>query len=181
MLLFAFMRIRAPWMFFTARLERCGHFSTYIHILYRAARAVQYKTEVLYFKMYREDNNTRNGTRNTDDELLHRILEENGVKRPDMRRDFPIAVYPTARGMGASNGGTCNQNDGEGGSASNCPYGNGLAYGVTDKPLAIVYSPIQEWRMLYDREVGLSKGTLFEELDLPLMVKQNDEGGCCRG
>lgn len=132
--------------------------------------------------MYRENNNTRNSSRGTDDEILHRILEENGVRRPDMRRSVPTAVYPTARASNTVNEGACNQNDGcVGCSESDCPYGNGLAYGVTDRPLAIVYSPIQEWRMLYDREFGLSKGTIFEELDLPLTVKQNDEGGCCRG
>lgn len=132
--------------------------------------------------MYRENNNTRNSSRNTDDEILHRILEENGVRRPDMRRSVPTAIYPAAHGSDASNGGTCSQNDGNGDSSgSNCRYGDGLAYGVTDRPLAIVYSPIQEWRMLYDREFGLSRGTIFEELDLPLTVKQNDEGGCCRG
>lgn len=132
--------------------------------------------------MYREDNNTRNGTCNADDEILRRILEENGVRRPDMRRSVPTAVYPAAHGSETSNGGACNQNDGFADrSESNCQYGDGLAYGIMGRPLAIVYSPIQEWHMLYDREVGLSRGTTFEELDLPLTVKQNDEGGCCRG
>lgn len=160
--------------FLFTHLDYCGHFSTYAHIMYRAANAAQYKTEVLYFKMYREDNNTRNAPCSTDDELLHRILEEKGVKRADMQRSVPTTAYPVASGQNARNRSNTR-------AEAQCPYGDGLAYGVTDRPLAIVYSPIQEWRMLYNRELGLSKGTIFEELDLPLTVKQSNEGGCYRG
>ena len=34
--------------------------------------------------------------------------------------------------------------------------------------LAMVYSPLQCWRMLYSPEEALMKGTLFEELYKPL-------------
>ena len=34
-------------------------------------------------------------------------------------------------------------------------------------PLAMVYSPDQEWRDMYCEEEALSKGTMFRELDLP--------------
>ena len=33
--------------------------------------------------------------------------------------------------------------------------------------LAMAYVPVQEWEMLYDDETALSRGTLFEALDLP--------------
>ncbi len=33
--------------------------------------------------------------------------------------------------------------------------------------LAMAYVPIQEWEMLHDEETALSRGTLFEALDLP--------------
>lgn len=42
-----------------------------------------------------------------------------------------------------------------------CPHGA--------RPLAMVYSPVQEWRELYDNEMGLAHGTLFKELDLPFL------------
>lgn len=37
------------------------------------------------------------------------------------------------------------------------------------RPLAMVYTPCQKWRNLYDPETGFSKGTIFKELDLPFM------------
>ena len=39
--------------------------------------------------------------------------------------------------------------------------------------LASVYSPMQEWRMLYSPEKALMHGTLFEELYKPLEVSRN--------
>jgi hypothetical protein len=33
----------------------------------------------------------------------------------------------------------------------------------------MVYSPMQEWRSIYDAEMGLSRGTIFAELDLPFV------------
>ena len=42
-----------------------------------------------------------------------------------------------------------------------------------DKPLGYAYVPIQRWRMLYDPEHGLMRGTIFEELDMPTVVYGN--------
>ena len=39
--------------------------------------------------------------------------------------------------------------------------------------LASVYSPMQEWRMLFSPEKALMHGTLFEELYKPLEVSRN--------
>ena len=39
--------------------------------------------------------------------------------------------------------------------------------------LASIYSPMQEWRMLYSPEKALEHGTLFEELYKPLEVSRN--------
>ena len=66
------------------------------------------------------------------------------------------------------------------------PRGDGVAqrksWGLTGYPLAMVYSPIQEWRELYDNDTGLSRGTIFKELDLPFMGSWNNEpSGCQRG
>ena len=34
--------------------------------------------------------------------------------------------------------------------------------------LAMAYVPMQRWRMLYAPDAALMRGTMFEELDLPL-------------
>lgn len=47
------------------------------------------------------------------------------------------------------------------------------SWGLVDYPLAMVYSPVQKWRNIYDGEVALVRGTIFEELDLPFL------GKCC--
>lgn len=36
-------------------------------------------------------------------------------------------------------------------------------------PLAMVYSPAQEWRELYDNETGHARGTIFKELEFPFL------------
>ena len=50
-------------------------------------------------------------------------------------------------------------------------------WGLHGYPLAMVYSPVQEWKSLYDNELGLSRGTIFKELELPFHGAWNDEGG----
>lgn len=42
-------------------------------------------------------------------------------------------------------------------------------WGVAGRPVAMVYAPLQEWRSIYDAEMGLSRGTIFAELDLPFV------------
>ena len=54
------------------------------------------------------------------------------------------------------------------------------SWGLRDYPLAMVYSPVQEWRELYDEETGLSRGTMFKELDLPFLGSWNDESPACQ-
>lgn len=44
--------------------------------------------------------------------------------------------------------------------------------------LAMVYSPYQHWRDVYDEEKGLSRGTIFRELDKPF-EGAGSKGGCC--
>lgn len=41
---------------------------------------------------------------------------------------------------------------------------------LSDKPIGYAYVPIQRWRMLYTPEQGLERGTVFEELDMPMEV-----------
>ena len=47
---------------------------------------------------------------------------------------------------------------------------------IIDFPLASVYSPIQNFIEIYDCEKGLSRGTIFAQLDLPFVC-----GGDRRG
>ena len=49
-----------------------------------------------------------------------------------------------------------------------------IGWGLYEYPLAMVYSPYQIWRNIYNDETALSRGTMFAELDLPF------EGGNCR-
>ena len=53
-----------------------------------------------------------------------------------------------------------------------CPENDAAT--LHDKPLAYAYVPIQRWRMLYDPEKGLERGTIFEELDMPKEVYGNE-------
>lgn len=41
------------------------------------------------------------------------------------------------------------------------------SWGLRDKPLAMVYSVLQDFDGLYDKDKALTRGTLFEKLDLP--------------
>ncbi len=43
-------------------------------------------------------------------------------------------------------------------------------------PLAMVYSPKQEWECIYEAEEGFVRGTIFKHLDLPF--KASDCAGC---
>lgn len=54
--------------------------------------------------------------------------------------------------------------------------------GIENAPsLAMVFSPIQEWRELYDVTTALERGTLFRELDKPLEVCGRCMGGGTNG
>ncbi len=54
-------------------------------------------------------------------------------------------------------------------------------WGLKDYPLAIVYSPLQEFCELYDLDDALNNGTLFKQLDLPFKGESVVRGGGCRG
>ena len=74
--------------------------------------------------------------------------------------------------------GGCSEGDSQGGVESESGK---KAWGLRGYPLAMVYSPIQEWRELYDNDMALSRGTMFRELDLPFLGSWNDETPTCRG
>lgn len=83
-----------------------------------------------------------------------------------------------------SNGGCHGKPDGCGASelspSCGCNEDERKQWGLHGYPLAMVYSPVQEWKSLYDNELGLSRGTIFKELELPFKGSWNDEGGSCK-
>ena len=58
-----------------------------------------------------------------------------------------------------------------------CGTDNG-GWGLHSHPLAMVYSPLQEFRELYTPDVALQRGTMFAELDLPFEGYKGSKGGC---
>ena len=50
-------------------------------------------------------------------------------------------------------------------------------FGMTDYPLGSVYSPIQNWRNVYNLAEGFSRGTIFAELFLPFEGESIYKGG----
>ena len=63
-----------------------------------------------------------------------------------------------------------------------CGQDNG--YLQRTAPIAMVYSPMQKWRELYDPHTALMTGTIFKELDLPFYptpCKRKENSQCqCR-
>ena len=62
--------------------------------------------------------------------------------------------------------------------AQGCEHGG---WGLKDYPLAMVYSPLQNFCELYDLDEALERGTLFKQLDLLFEGESVVKGGCCRG
>lgn len=80
---------------------------------------------------------------------------------------------------GENNRVPCNDGDEHSVHGGGCGTGHiGESWGLIGYPLAMVYSPVQEWKNLYDNEMGLSHGTIFKDLDLPFMGKWQDSS--CR-
>ena len=58
-----------------------------------------------------------------------------------------------------------------GGGRGSCSMGGGTTHGLGQRQLAMVYAPMQCFRMLYDHDDALMAGTLFEELYKPYEVE----------
>lgn len=44
-------------------------------------------------------------------------------------------------------------------------------------PLAMAYVPMQKWQKLYEPDVGIERGTIFQELDLPFIGEEAVRNG----
>ena len=112
--------------------------------------------------MYTEDDFMTRRERVSDD-FLRQILDGDGE-----RHESPCNFNGSLVADGSSSA-RCRDN----------PHGT---WGIKEYPLAMMYSPTQEWRALYDNEMGLSRGTIFKELDLPFMGTWDDSSrSACRG
>ena len=61
-----------------------------------------------------------------------------------------------------------------------CGESSASAMGLRGYPLASVYSPLQNFEDIYDLETGLTRGTIFQRLDLPFIC-DGMSGGVARG
>ena len=62
---------------------------------------------------------------------------------------------------------------------SPCEQNTSQGWGLSTHPLAMVYAPYQSFQNLYDIETALSHGTLFSELDLPILTANGPGGQSC--
>lgn len=149
--------------------------------------------------MYADENDVRLPRERVDDATLERLLGERGMSAASA----PVCCGcggmteredQTARGRNVGlarleNGSDCGETGGETGGPGctedhECVYGCGAAttWGLEGYPLAIVYSPLQEWINIYDEMTALERGTLFAELDKPLADTDTKcKGGTSRG
>lgn len=98
-----------------------------------------------------------------DDQNLPRIDERQSNRLCDgslPKSDLDLGM----NGCGNSNHGGCGNRE--------------SGWGIKSYPLAMVYSPLQEFRELYDMDIALERGTIFAELDLPFEGRNGEKGGC---
>lgn len=116
--------------------------------------------------------NTKNENFTPRDRVDAPLMEQ--LLREDAARTAPAATNPQYTRTAAC---VCRQTAArrtrtENGSGGMCP--------ACGRPLAMVYSPVQEFDDLYEAEEGLCRGTIFKELDMPLCVGWCNEGRCRR-
>ena len=116
------------------------------------------------------DTNRKNATRRANDDFLRRMLggELTGDGYPVMNVNTSAKPPAEAVRRPSNNGGVlCDgtPRDNTSGCANkDCPSA------LQAPSIAMVYSPRQCWRNLFDPATGLSHGTIFQELVLPLEV-----------
>lgn len=114
------------------------------------------------------DNQRRSASQRVNDEFLRRMMGGNLTPSPKAER----SEQPTASACAICSQG-CERND-RPNMTDSCPTT------LHAPSLAMVYSPRQCWRNVLSPEEGLKKGSIFEELVLPL--EADGRGGInCRG
>ena len=102
-------------------------------------------------------------------------VPSNPVKPP--QNPNPNPEMPGSGGAG-NQGGT----SGSGGNNRPGPNASGFdAMSLGSLPIAMSYTPMQQWKTTYSAEKGLSRGTIFPELDLPFegrtILSERSKGG----
>lgn len=120
--------------------------------------------------MYSESNR-KNATHRANDAFLRRMLggELTGDGYPVMSVTKPTES-PVAPVHAENTRVSCD------GALRPTAPDKGCSTTVAAPSIAMVYSPRQCWRNLYDPATGLSNGTLFSELNLPLEAVDGKHG-----
>ena len=105
-------------------------------------------------------------------------IDENDNRTPRERVDDVFLRHM----LGGAGNETCPMSDGgrKGGRMPCNPSVGADTRRLMNFPLGMVYSPIQEWRNVYDADAALAHGTLFGELDKPWEVPAPTGKGGCR-
>ena len=53
-----------------------------------------------------------------------------------------------------------------------CQLNGGPSVFPARTPLAMAYVPMQQWCKIYPSDVGFTRGTIFEQLDLPFIGEE---------
>ena len=142
--------------------------------------------------MYMDEKTVRTPGGRSEGELLRRLLGEEEGRRDGCPRRYPCTGARTDRCILGTQGDRCEnalgrpsvvqprrETDYDG-----CGCGEGIgaqtscgANGVSGRPLAMVYAPVQAWQDLYEPHAGWGRGTIFRELDLPFEGERRVEGG----
>lgn len=143
--------------------------------------------------MFFEESDNRNPRERVDDNILRQLISDNngdGYRYQTKRTGPTRNARSVAAGSGNIIGCACGVG-GVGGTAVDkirdneniIPDACRRTWGLTNYPLGSVFTPIQEWRGLYDLDTGFCRGTIFRELDLPFLASAGTggRGGCCRG
>ena len=103
-----------------------------------------------------------------------------GEWMPPSRPQMPPANGGSTGSGGSANGNHTGSSTGSGGQEQPDARGFDAMY-LGSLPLAMAYTPMQQWKTVYSAEQGLLRGTIFPELDLPFegrtILSERAKGG----
>lgn len=110
-------------------------------------------------------------------------VPSNPVKPPQNPNPSP-SPNPSPNPEMPGGGGAGNQGGTSGSGGNNRPGTNASGFDAMylgSLPIAMSYTPMQQWKTTYSAEKGLSRGTIFPELDLPFegrtILSERSKGG----
>ena len=110
-------------------------------------------------------------------------VPSNPVRPPQSPSPNP-SPNPSPEMPGGGSGGSGNQGGTSGSGGENRPGTNASGFDAMylgSLPIAMAYTPMQQWKTTYSAEKGLSRGTIFPELDLPFegrtILSERSNGG----